>query len=766
MLPRSSVLTAASLFLTLATATTPSSADDSECRAAGGDIHSTTAPSCMQLETVTIFGSALDVSGVAGGASYITSAELEAFDVTDVARALRRVPGVSIQVEDGWALRPNISIRGTAAERSTRVTLMEDNVLIAPAPYAAASAYYFPTFGRINSVEILKGPSAITQGPYTVGGAVNLVSTPIPPERTGLLQGEVGSDSTWRVHAWYGDTQERFAYVVETHQWRSDGYQSIDRSGADTGLDKEDYLAKLAFFSDPSAALAQQFDIKLQSSAETSQQSYLGLTDEDFELDALRRYGVSEFDEMNNDHEQVMLTWRMELQSGLGTSITAYYNDTSRAWYKTEGVDFDGSDNPQDFSRTSWASVVTAINEGRSLGGLSADELQAVLDGADTLRGSLQVRNNSRTYYARGVQLTFDGVVEAGRVSHELQAGIRYHEDEEDRLQRNDNYQQINGELVLNEYGLEGNAGNRVQDAAAWAVHVFDRIEMDRWTLTPGFRYENIDLSRVRYREDSDDPSSRDPDNYRDSRSNKVTIWLPGMGAIYDIGDRWQMVMGVHKGFAVPTNQPGVDPEESINYEYGFRYQTDFGHFEAMGFFNDYSNLVGVCTNSSGTDCEPGDAFNGDAVQVPGLELTWAHSFELDSGWLVPVQAAYTWMNAEFQNDFESEFFGPVEAGDPVPYIPDSQLWISAGLSKDRWSFDIGMNYVDSVCTSAECGEYQETESATLFDVAAHFRLNEALELYGVIENVADDLYIAGRQPYGTRPNKPRTFILGARFSF
>ena len=480
----------------------------------------------------------------------------------------------------------------------------------------------------------------------------------------------------------------------------------------------------------------------------------------------MRRYGVSRFDEMDNSHDQAVITWRLEGQSGMGATVSAYYNDTSRAWYKTEGIDFDGSESPGEFSRTSWSRVVSAINENQSLGGLEAAQLQAILDGGDTQPGSIQLRNNSRTYFSRGVQLSVDRLFDLGGVSHELQAGIRYHEDEEDRLQRNDSYQQLGGDLVLNQVGLEGNAGNRVQNAEAWAFHVFDRIDFDDWTLTPGLRYERIELSRVRYFEDSEDPSSRAPDNFRDSRSNDVDIWLPGMGAIYRVSDQWQMVMGVHKGFAVPGNQPGVDPEESINYEYGMRYDGDFGSLEFMGFFNDYSNLVGVCTNSSGSECEPGDAFNGDAVQVPGLELTWTTSFELDSGWTVPLHAAYTWMDAEFQTDFESEFFGEVAAGDPVPYIPEHQVWVSTGLQKGPWAFDLGVNFVDSVCTTAGCGNFESTQSATLFDIAAHYRLNESLEVYGVVENAADELYIAGRQPYGARVNKPRTFILGARFSF
>jgi Fe(3+) dicitrate transport protein len=723
-------------------------------------------PSCTQLEPITIFGSADQARDVAGGASVISAEELQQFENIDVVRALRRVPGISMQLEDGWALRPNISIRGTATERSSRITLMEDGVLIAPAPYSAPSAYYFPTFGRINSVEILKGPASITQGPYTVGGAINLSSTPIPSSNQGFIQGEYGSDSTWRVHGWYGSSSDRYGYLAETHQWQSDGYQKIDRSNKSTGLQKQDYLARLAAYSDPASDLYQSLELKLQYSEEDSQQSYLGLTDVDFKAQPLRRYGLSAEDEMHNEHDQVTLSWRIENQQGSGLSVTAYNNDFERAWYKTEAFDSDGSTSPESFRGTGWASIVDAINRDLSLGSHDSEQLQAILDGADTAVGSIQIRNNSRTYYSRGIQAVANTGVKTGSTSHDLQFGLRLHEDQEDRLQRNDNYQQLAGQLLLNSIGLQGNAGNELANAKAWATYVQDRIEWGAWTFTPGLRYENIKLERTRYLTNSSDPSSRDPSNYRDSRENRVDIWLPGMGVIYALDTYTQLVAGIHRGFSTPGNQPGVDPEESTNYELGIRRQMQDAGFEAMLFYNDYENLVGVCTNSSGSDCEPGTAFNGDGVHIPGLEVTANVNLNSGDDWEFPLQLTYTWMNPEFQTSFISDFFGEVHKGDPVPYIPENQLWASVGMLRGPWAFYLSGNYLDSICTQAGCGEFEQADSALLFDLSAHYEINADWTLYALVENLTDQLDIVAREPYGARSGKPRTFMLGSTFAF
>ncbi len=721
----------------------------------------------LKLDPITIIGKVDTARDVAGGASLVNQAELRELETTSVTDALRRVPGVSMQFEDGYGLRPNISVRGTPAERSSRITLLEDNVLIAPAPYAAPAAYYFPTFGRIHNMEVLKGPSAITQGPYTIGGAINLVSTPVPAERRGLLQLEGGPDNTWRGHAWYGGSSDRTGWLVETHQWKSDGYQQIDRSNASTGLEKQDYLARFSFSTDAATAVIQQLDIKVQYSTEDSNQTYLGLSDIDFNADPLRRYGLTKLDNMDNQHQQITLTWRIEPNVNNQIAITAYNNTFERAWYKTEGMDYNGSDSAQSFKKTSWFNIIDAINRGGQAGGISADQYQAVLDGGDTAAGAIQIRNNARKYYARGVQLVWNRSAGTVRTDHQLQFGLRYHEDEEDRLQRNDSFQQTGGALLLSDRGLEGNAGNRIQSANALAAYVYDRINWGSWTFTPGLRFESIEQNRIDYGANPDNLSGRTPADIKRQRNNKDDVWIPGMGVTWDMNEELKLIGGVHKGFSAPGNKDGIKPEESINYEAGIRYLSGTLEIEAIAFYNDYKNLQGICTSSSGSNCEIGDVFNGNAVSVPGLEMIFRQQLSGPAGFTIPLMLTYTWMQARFEGDIDnSEFFGDVRKGDPVPYVPDHQAFASVGLEKGDWSGYLGVSYVDETCTQASCDAFEKTAARTLFDLGLHYQLNPKLEVYAVIENLTDKEYIAGRQPYGARPGAPRTGKLGVRWDF
>jgi Fe(3+) dicitrate transport protein len=98
---------------------------------------------------------------------------------------------------------------------------------------------------------------------------------------------------------------------------------------------------------------------------------------------------------------------------------------------------------------------------------------------------------------------------------------------------------------------------------------------------------------------------------------------------------------------------------------------------EVVGFFNDYSNLLGRDTLSTGGTGE-GQLFNGGCARVYGLETSahWNPAAALGLASELPVRLTYTYTHAEFRNNFQSQFgpWGTVRFGDELPYVPRHQL--------------------------------------------------------------------------------------------
>lgn len=150
----------------------------------------------QDIEHISIISHHDKLRKEAGSATLLSEAQLAEYEYDDIHRILSNVPGVNIREEDGYGLRPNIGFRGVTPERSKKITIMEDGVLIGPSPYSAPAAYYFPVPTRMTAVEVFKGPAAIKHGPQTVAGALNLVTRQVPEFTEGGIDVAVGSDAT------------------------------------------------------------------------------------------------------------------------------------------------------------------------------------------------------------------------------------------------------------------------------------------------------------------------------------------------------------------------------------------------------------------------------------------------------------------------------------------------------------------------------------------------------------------------------------------
>src|SRR5210317_2536435 len=305
----------------------------------------------------TILGNKYVAQNRTGASYYLGTEELGKMGYMDINRALRTVPGVNFYEEDGFGLRPNISLRGTSPQRSSKITLMEDGVLIAPAPYAAPAAYYFPSILRMEAVELLKGSSQVQYGPHTTGGALNMVSTSIPESFEARFKTNFGSFNSSQILTSVGDQNEQFGYLLEYANYNSDGFKNLD-SNDNTGFDITDVMAKVRWSSSQNATNPQYLELKYHFYDELSNETYLGLTAEDFNENPYRRYASSQGDLMDAQQKQFMLTHSVEFNQLFEITTNAYHNEFTRNWYKLDDVIYQGTkqslakvvSNPDQFS--------------------------------------------------------------------------------------------------------------------------------------------------------------------------------------------------------------------------------------------------------------------------------------------------------------------------------------------------------------------------------------------------------------------------------
>ena len=704
------------------------------------------------LKTNVIFGNKYQAQNRTGSSYYLSPKELKKFNYTDINRALRTVPGVNIYEEDGFGLRPNISLRGTSPERSSKISLMEDGILIAPAPYSAPAAYYFPSVARMEAVEILKGSSQVQYGPFTTGGAINMVSSVIPDTFRGKIKVRAGSFNSNQLQLKIGDVKPTFGYVIEYLNFNSDGFKNLP-DNSNTGFDKNDIVAKFRMNSKEDATIQQLLEMKFQYSDEVSNETYLGLTESDFNTSPFNRYASSQFDRMVNDHIQFALTHQLDFSKSFRITTNAFYNGFSRNWYKLNDIVYNDS-------KVGISDILETSND-------FPDYFSIINGNSNSDDDALLLKANNRDYYSKGIQTKLDYHWSGNQVFHDLEIGARYHYDEEDRFQWVDGYNIRSGVMNLTSKGKPGTDANRISSAKAFASYLLYKLKYKKLTVTPGLRYENIVLTREDFGKIDTDRTG----NNLSIRENKVDVFIPGIGFNYKFRQDLSVFGGVHKGFSPPSNQVGQEPEESINYELGTRFNLFGLRGEFVGFYNSYSNLLGsdlAATGGTGSL----EQFNAGEVNVKGIEFLINYDpFELNNNLSLPITFGYTLTDSEFLNSFGSDddLWGEVTAGDELPYIAKHQFNTSISLEYKKLEINLNGRYNGAFRTTAGTDKITNANGVTsnfIVDASAIYRLTNYLNLTTNIINLFNTTYVVSRVPSGLRPGHPFGAYAGLEFNF
>jgi Fe(3+) dicitrate transport protein len=717
------------------------------------------------LDKIMVIGNPANIETLPGSAYSVSTDDIREQNYNDVNQVLRKVPGVYVRQEDGYGLFPNISLRGVDTTRSAKITLMEDGVLTAPAPYSAPAAYYSPTVGRMSGMEILKGSSQVKYGPQTTGGVINYLSTPIPLKETVYLKSTFGSFGDRRIHAYGGNTFDtsagQFGFLVEAYSRQSEGFKTIDTTpdfldSDNTGFSKSDPMIKLSW--EPNTDMYQRFEFKYGTSSLDANETYLGLSESDFAADPFRRYSASRFDNIKSDQKRTHLRYIIAPNDDLDIITTLYSTEFSRNWYKLKDLrNVNGS----------------TIKLSAALAGAQNGE------GLDCLRGdlacTLRVRANNRAYKSQGLDTITYYRFGSDAVQHEISAGIRLNNDQVRRYQWDDDYSQLsNGTIDGMSAGTPGGAGNRLQKTEALAMYVQDTIKAGAWSFTPGIRYEKLNQTY------------EDFSNQAKSGTNTMNMSAGSLGITYKVNDSWMGFGSVNRGFSPPSPKSavgGIKQETSNAYELGARYTNPQQALaiEMVAFYTEFNDLI-VIDNIGGTGT--GETENFGKVNSSGLEFSAQYDAGIANNWGVrnPWYINTTYTNAVQKNSATStdaeSIFSYGQAGNKVPYIPELTISMGTGIEANQWKTYISGSYISDTFTSANNvntqvngagnpdARFGKTDAYFIADLTTSYQVKKEVKVFAGIQNLTDATYVSSRQPEGPRTGMPMFVYAGVEMKF
>ena len=646
--------------------------------------------------------------------------EQGAMNISDV---LRRVPGVQVQEANGTGgsdISLNVGVRGLTSRLSPRSTVLIDGVPAAFAPYGQPQLSMAPiSAGNLDSIDVVRGAGSVRYGPQNVGGVINFVTRAIPEQASG----EVGTTLETSAHggwkhvdnAFVGGTADNGMGVALLYTGvNGNGYRNSNNAN-----DIDDVILKTHW------APTDQDDFSLNFHYYNANADMPGgLTQKQF--DANPYQSVRDWDNFSGRRKDVSFKYIRQIDDRTQAEVLTYYIDSFR--------------------------------------------------GSNIANRDLKtISSYPRSYYTFGIEPRVSHVFDAGPSTQEVSVGYRY--------LKEGMHEQASSLNLVNNVPTPGgqNDGHVYQDrtggTVANAFYIDNKIDIGKWTVTPGIRLEHIEtnwhdrpvvaLNGVRTVEKNRKINSNEP--------------LPALSVMYHISDAWKVFANYETSFGslqyaqigqggrVNQTADGLNPEKAKTYEIGTRYNDSVWGGEVTLFYIDFSDELQYVSNDVGWT-------NLGATKHQGIE-TSAH-YDLSN--LDPrldgltANAGFTYTKATAEGDV------PFKGRDLPLY---SREVVTAGLRYDinHWTHNLdvyaqsgqrapgtGTTYITQGTADGQYGDipgYVSVNVRSGYDFGAQL---SNLKLGVGVKNLFDQQHYtrSSDNNAGLYLGQPRTFFVQASVGF
>lgn len=443
---------------------------------------------------------------------------------SNVRDVLRQIPGVQVQDSNGTGgsdVSLNVGVRGLTSRLSPRSTILMDGVPMAYAPYGQPQLSLAPvSLGNLESVDVVRGAGSVRYGPQNVGGIINFVTRQIPTDFTTSLN--VGSEiyshggnvKTTPSLFLGGTTDQGLGGALLYSGTHGDGYRSSNDS-----TDIDDVILKGAYrFSstDNVAVSLHHFEGKGRMPG--------GLTTAQYSEDPFQ--STRQYDQFTGRRTDGSLKYTHN--DGVNNfEVLTYYVDSYR-----------GSDIEQ--------------------------------AGTGATANQFRLTSAPRSYHYFGFEPRYSRLFDSGSFVQEISVGYRYLKESSSEVAgRTAYYNPAAGgdafDLKMPTYQTSDGG------TTAHAFYIDDRIDIGKWTITPGVRFESIST----YNNVTNFNTATGAVTSALSPSIDSRVTLPTLSVLYRVDEKWSLFANAGKSFGpqqysqLASTTEGLHPETAKTYEIG-----------------------------------------------------------------------------------------------------------------------------------------------------------------------------------------------------
>ncbi|MGK5734400.1 TonB-dependent receptor family protein [Acinetobacter junii] len=657
------------------------------------------------LPTIQVIGSQEDsISKIPGAAVIVSQEQIQQFTPSSTEEILKRVSGVYVKPEEESAIVANIGMRGISSA-DYKTLILEDGVPVAAGLFVGNGRYYNPRIQRMDSIEVLKGSSALRYGPMNIGGVVNYRTK--QPKDGALVDLSIGSWDTYKTTVELGGSSPtKDSNVGAILSWaKSDGFM-------DKGYEMKDAVIKAGTAIGDNQWVGVKFTHYENDANISYRGQFLG------EYHAKKQNNPAPDDWFLTERNSFDINHRWDINPDTELQTLLYWSEMNRDYWRY---------------------------------GVNATASQA----AGRWIYTDNVSGNNRAFERIGAETRLIAKNTIFNIPGEAEIGLRLMNEKMD-------------DVTINAKRATPRSGTTAKDtkdsAKSVALYAQNRFDIsDQLSVTPGVRVERYEQQR----DDKQKNETVKTSNTEVMPGLGVTYqFIPAVQLYASVYKAFSPALNGDSLSGMKDQK--LEAETAVSWELGLRGQQDAVRYELTAFRMDFDNqIIPANSNSDFQSTNGGKTYNQGLEGAVSLEFENGFDVFANLTWIANAEFKgdrYNKNGSLKSKDGDRVPYTPqwvANLGVGYTYAGlRSQL--SANYTGSQFTDELNTKPIVENTSGFFTGKI---DAYTTVDLTTRYTLNDQVEFYGAVKNLEDKRYIASLRQ-GIYVGPERSFEAGVRYRF